>query len=165
MINYLLRRILLLIPTLFGITIVTFVVMQFAPGEPAVLQQAEESGIVGTSGEAARNLEKFREMYHLDEPIYVQYGYWIKRLVVLDFGESLIDHRPVLAKINARIWNTLQINIIAFVLAWLIAVPLGIFSAVYRRSLMDNVSTVVVFVLYSMPTFWTALLLIILFRQ
>lgn len=163
MLAYFLRRLLLMVPTLFGITVVTFGVMQLAPGEPAVIQQMQESGMTGSTVDLSRNVERFRKMYHLDRPVLVQYGYWLGRLLRLDFGDSLIDQRPVIARIRARIWNTLQINLIAFAISWALAVPLGIASAVWRRSAFDNVSTLVVFVLYSLPTFWVALLLIMLF--
>lgn len=163
MLAYIVRRLLLMVPTLFGITIVTFCVMQLAPGEPAAIQRMEEAASIGTTVDMSRNLELFREQYHLDEPIPIQYFYWLKRLVVLDFGTSLIDHRPVLTKIRARIWNTIQINLLAFGLAWLMAIPLGILSAVWRRTWTDNVTTVVLFVLYSLPTFWIALLFILFF--
>lgn len=159
MLTYTLRRLAYLIPTLFGITLVTFVIISLAPGDPAQLIQ---SGTMSSS----ISLEAYNEMlrlYGLDKPIHVRYFVWLKRLVTFDFGRSFLDHRPVLVKIGERLPATLLLNIVSLVLAILIAVPLGLYSAVRQHSRFDKVGGTVLYMLYSLPEFWVALILIMVF--
>jgi len=101
MINYLLRRLLIIIPTLFGITLVTFIIIHLAPGDPVKMQYG---GALSTKGGNSKlHLEEMRRVYHLDEPIIKQYGRWLLRIASLDFGKSMIDNRPVLTKIFERL--------------------------------------------------------------
>ncbi|MBD1400995.1 ABC transporter permease [Pelovirga terrestris] len=154
MLPYLARRLLLLIPLLLGITLISFVVIHLAPGEPTDLQTQ-------MNPQASAELqERLRRQYGLDQPLYVQYGQWLGRLAVLDFGESFAgDRRPVIDKILERLPVTILINLlsIAFILA--VSVPLGILSAVRRNSLFDRATTILVFTGFAMPSFWLALLL------
>ncbi len=154
MLPYLARRLLLLIPLLLGITLISFVVIHLAPGEPTDLQTQ-------MNPQASAELqERLRHQYGLDQPLYVQYGQWLGRLAVLDFGESFAgDRRPVIDKIFERLPVTILINLlsIAFILA--VSVPLGIISAVRRNSLFDRTTTILVFTGFAMPSFWLALLL------
>lgn len=155
MIAYLFRRILLLIPLLIGITLITFGVMQLAPGKPTdVLTDLN----IKTSAEARQRLVK---LYGLDRPWYVQYGRWLRRLAVLDFGRSFKDDRPVLEKIAERLPATLLLNVSSLILILLIALPLGVLSAVRQDSFLDRATAVFVFAGFSVPTFWLALLLMI----
>lgn len=154
MLPYLARRLLLLIPLLLGITLISFVVIHLAPGEPTDLQTQ-------MNPQASAELqERLRRQYGLDQPLYVQYGQWLGRLAVLDFGESFAgDRRPVIDKIFERLPVTILINLlsIAFILA--ISIPLGVVSAVRRNSLFDRSTTILVFTGFAMPSFWLALLL------
>jgi peptide/nickel transport system permease protein len=154
MLPYLARRLLLLIPLLLGITLISFVVIHLAPGEPTDLQTQ-------MNPQASAELqERLRRQYGLDQPLYVQYGQWLGRLAVLDFGESFAgDRRPVIDKIFERLPVTILINLlsIAFILA--VSIPLGIVSAVRRNSLFDRSTTILVFTGFAMPSFWLALLL------
>jgi peptide/nickel transport system permease protein len=155
---YLIRRLLISIPLLFGILAMSFVMLKLAPGEPSVIQQdlqARQSG-------AQR--ETLRQLYGLDKPIYVQFGRWIWRAVRLDFGRSYMpDARPVMAKIKERIPITLGLNVLELLVIFAVAVPLGILSAVRQYSLFDKATTLFVFVGFATPDFWLALLLMILF--
>jgi len=154
MLPYLIRRLLLLIPLLLGITLISFVVIHLAPGEPTDLQTQ-------MNPQASSELqERLRRQYGLDQPLYIQYGQWLGRLAVLDFGESFAgDRRPVIDKIFERLPVTILINLlsIAFILA--VSIPLGIISAVRRNSMFDRSTTILVFTGFAMPSFWLALLL------
>ncbi|SPQ00013.1 Oligopeptide transport system permease protein AppB [Candidatus Sulfobium mesophilum] len=165
MLTYLMKRMLELIPTLFGITLISFFIIHLAPGKPTDIFTELNPKI---TPEAREKLEKY---YGLDKPIIVQYGLWLKRIVRLDFGESFSsDHRPVMEKIwngrkpliERRLFVTFMINLLSMVVILIIALPLGIFSATHQNTLYDKIATTAVFVGFAMPTFWLALLLMIL---
>ncbi|MDP3787210.1 MAG: ABC transporter permease [Candidatus Omnitrophota bacterium] len=157
MVNYLLRRLLGLVPVLFGITVITFFVIHLSPGKPTRLQ-AEMSPKITLEAR-----EKLDRLYGLDKPIHVQYWRWINKLARFDLGSSFTDDRPVSQKIFERIPVTITINILSLALIFLIAVPIGIASAVRENSLFDKFSTIFVFLGFAMPTFWLALLAMSLF--
>ena len=158
MLNYLIRRLIMMVPLMLGITIVTFGVIHLAPGEPIDKMTDMNPKI------SAQSKQRMREMYNLDKPLHVQYGLWISRLVVLDFGKSFSsDNRPVLDKIAERIPITLSINIISLIIIFVLSIPIGVLSATHPYSLFDKGSTLFVFVGFSAPGFWLALLLMILF--
>ena len=157
MLNYLARRLLLMVPLLIGITIITFIVIHLAPGNP--VEVATEMN--PKAGAQAR--ENLKKLYGLDRPLHVQYISWVGRLARLDFGTSYIDGRPVLDKIVERLPITIRINILELLGAFLVAMPLGIKSAVRQNSFFDKATTVIVFLGFSIPSFWLGLLLMILF--
>jgi peptide/nickel transport system permease protein len=157
MLLYIIKRLLLMIPLIFGITLVTFTVIHLAPGSPVEVQ-TEMS--LKASAQAKENLKK---LYGLDKPLHIQYLDWLKRFVSLDFGKSFVDGRKVVDKIIERIPITLTINILSLILIFITAIPIGILSATKQYSLFDKLSTVFVLVGFSTPTFWLALLLMILF--
>jgi peptide/nickel transport system permease protein len=158
MIRYLLKRILLMIPLLLGITVITFSVIHIAPGEPVEMQVAMNPKIT------AEARERLRKFYGLDKPLYVQYGVWVKKLAMLDFGRSFApDNRPVVDKIKERIPVTISLNIIALIIEFGVAIPIGILAAVRRDTIFDKGMTVFVFLGFAVPTFWLALLLMYLF--
>ena len=157
MLTYLFKRLLEMIPTLVGITLISFFIIHLAPGKPTdVLADLNPK----MTPEARERLEKY---YGLDKPIHIQYGMWLKRIVKLDFGDSFsTDRRPVWTKIKERLPITILINSLALVLIFVIAIPIGVSSAVRPYSLYDKITTVVVFIGFAIPTFWLALLLMIL---
>ncbi len=158
MILYIAKRLLLMIPVLLGITIISFAVMKMAPGDPTSLL----TDLNPNMNEEAIN--RIRAHYGLDKPWYVQYGKWLKNMLVLDFGRSFAaDNRPVIDKIVERIPITLLINILSLTLILSIAIPIGVLSAVKKDSLFDRATTVFVFLGFAIPSFWLALLLMILF--
>ena len=160
--TYILKRLLLMIPTILGITIVTFGIIRLAPGDPAAMRVG--SSLQGTIGEeqlAREIIEKTRAQFGLDKPIPVQYLLWLQRIVTLDFGRSYKDNRPVMDRIRERIPVTLQLNIISIFLVYLFAVPIGIFSSTHQYSFSDKAVTLFLFILYSMPSFWMATMLIL----
>ena len=159
MLGYALRRLLIAIPLLVGITFVSFLVIHLAPGEPAEIQTGDLSI---QSDKQMR--ERLREEYGLDKPLPVQYWNWVKRLSRLDFGKSFSpDARPVLQKIGERLPVTLLLNVVEMLLIIALSVPIGVLSATRQYSTFDKVTTVFVFVGFATPDFWFALLLIMLF--
>jgi len=158
MFGYLARKSVEMIVTLFGITLLSFFIIHLAPGKPTDVLTDMNPKI---TPEMRERLEKY---YGLDKPIIVQYGLWLKRVVKFDFGDSFsTDRRPVWDKIRERIPVTLGINILSLVLIFAVAVPIGIYSALRRYSLFDKATTVFVFVGFATPSFWLALLLMMLF--
>ena len=159
--QYLIRRLLLIIPTFFGITLITFLVIQLAPGDPAAMKLKMSSDQASLSDKVTIEIvEQTRELYGLDKPLWTQYMIWLRRIVTLDFGNSYKDHRPVIDKIAERLPITIELNLISIFLVYLIAIPIGVFSAVRQGTFGDRMTTVVLFILYSLPNFWVAVLLI-----
>ena len=163
MIGYIFKRMLLIIPTFIGITVITFAIIQLAPGDPVAMKlQGSQQGLKSEAF-AKTVIAETRKIYGLDKPIYVQYGMWMKRLATLDFGESFKDHRPVIKKIAETLPITLTLNILTIVIIYIISIPLGIFSALSPKSIIDKFITLILFVLYSLPSFWVASVLIVIF--
>jgi peptide/nickel transport system permease protein len=156
---YALRRLLLAIPLLIGITFISFLVIHLAPGTPGEVQTGD------LSIQSDKEIQKLLiELYDLDKPLHVQYGKWLTRIVRLDFGKSFSpDARPVLQKIGERLPVTLLLNIVEMLIIVVLAVPIGVGSATRQYSMFDKVTTVFVFVGFATPDFWLALLLMILF--
>lgn len=147
-----------MVPLLIGITIICFAVMHLAPGSPTDLQTQMNPRAT------AEMKERLRAMYDLDKPLHRQYLSWVSKLVVLDLGRSFSpDRRPVADKILERLPITIFINILSMILILIVAIPIGVLSAVRQNSLFDKITGVFVFVGFSIPTFWLALLLMILF--
>ena len=156
MTNYIIRRILLLFPTLFGITLLTFFLIRLAPGNAALLKGGE-SGRAMT----AEQRDEIIKLYGLDKPPLTAYFDWVGKVAHGDFGDSFVDNRPVSEKIGERIGLTMSIAGSALVLSYLIGIPLGVIAAIKRGQTVDRVISFVVFVLYSIPSFAAALLLIL----
>ncbi len=155
-----------MIPTLFGITLLSFFIIHLAPGKPTDVLTEMNPKI---TPEARERLEK---LYGLDKPIVEQYWVWLKRIVYLDFGESFsTDRRPVIEKIwdtkqpfmERRLFITFMINILSMFVIFLVAIPIGVSSATHQYSLYDKITTTFVFVGFATPAFWLALLLMIFF--
>lgn len=134
-----------------------FVVMHFAPGDPASIRYGLNPEVSGSAR------ADFSRMYDLDRPVLIQYTMWMRRFLSLDFGRSLTDDHPVISKILSRLPATILLQGVSLLVIFFIAIPIGIMSAVRRNSLFDRVMTILVFIGYAMPTFWLALLLILLF--
>jgi len=147
-----------IIPLYLGITIITFLIIHLAPGKPSDLEAQMRPGLAL----AAERLEK---IYGLDKPLPIQYWNWFKKMIMFDFGISFKDSQPVLKKIVATLPNTLLLNLASLLVIYLIAVPMGILSAVKQYSLFDKVSTIFVFIGMAIPSFWLALLLILIFSM
>ncbi len=157
MLGYILRRLINSVPILLGITLITFFVIHLAPGNPTLYEGAFNPKV---KPEAIKRLER---LYGLDRPLYQQYLMWLKKLIHLDFGTSFVDGKPVIDKIKERLPVTLLINLLSLLIILAVALPIGVISAVKRNSILDKALTVFVFVGFSMPGYWLALLLMILF--
>jgi peptide/nickel transport system permease protein len=157
MLIYIIKRILLMIPILFGITLLSFGIMHLAPGGPA---EAQMEFSAKASPEAR---ERLRKLYGADQPVYKQYATWLKKFTTLDFGVAFADGRKVKDKIFESLPITLTINLLSLGLIILIAIPIGILSATHQYSLLDRFTTMFVFIGFSTPSFWLALLLIYFF--
>jgi peptide/nickel transport system permease protein len=156
--SYLIKRLLMMIPVLLGITLISFAVMKMAPGDPTSLV----TDLNPNMNEEA--IKRIRAHYGLDQPWHVQYFKWLKNMLMLDFGRSFAsDNRLVIHKIMERIPITLLINILSMIVIMAVAIPIGVMSAVKQNSLFDKGTTIFVFLGFAIPTFWLALLLMILF--
>lgn len=157
MLQYIVRRLLFMIPLLLGITIITFVIVHLSPGGPADM-------LTGLSPKVSAEAKaRLHSLYGLDKPFHVQYWLWLSRLVRFDFGRSFKDGRLVIIKILERLPATLLLNVLSLLLIFFIALPIGIISAVRQDSFFDKGMTVFVFLGFSVPAFWLALLLMVLF--
>jgi peptide/nickel transport system permease protein len=158
MVLFALRRLVLAIPLLIGITFISFLVIQLAPGGPFDYLRSEETG------QDPKLIQRLNEEFGLDKPLPVQYVRWLSRIARLDFGRSFQpDNRPVLHKIGERLPITLFLNILQLLIIFFLAIPIGVASATRQYSLFDKVTTVFVFIGFATPDFWLALLLMILF--
>lgn len=155
MLAYLTRRALYALLTFLGITIATFALIHSVPGDPI----AFFIGRVGVSTIPEALLDEIRSEFHLDEPLPVQYAYWVRGVVTLDFGRSIVDRRLVTEKIVEKLPATFLLNGIAFLLAACIGVPIGLWSATRSGRRIERASAIGFFFLYSLPSFWVALLL------
>jgi peptide/nickel transport system permease protein len=158
MLLFALRRLLLAIPLLIGITFVSFLVISLAPGGPLDFLTPEDPNA------SAEVKQKLIQEFGLDQPLHVQYGRWLGRVLRLDFGRTFLpDGKPVLAKIGERLPITLLLNVVEMLIILGLAVPIGVLSATRQYSLYDKITTVFVFVGFATPDFWLALLLMFLF--
>lgn len=159
--QYLLKRILLLIPTLIGISMISFLIIQLAPGDPATMRLGDATQGIRDQALAEQIIRETRALYGLDRPLHEQYFSWLRRIVTLDFGNSLKDQRPVWDKIKERLPVSIQLSGISLILAYLISIPIGVYSATHQYGRMDQATTVFLFTLYSLPNFWVATLAIV----
>lgn len=160
---YIIRRLLLIIPTFIGISILTFALIQLAPGSPIAYKLQGVEGAMKADAATQDIIEQTKALYGLDKPVPVQYVLWLGRLVRLDFGNSMKDQRPVIDKIGEALPITLQFNILSLFLIYLISIPIGVYSATHPGTFRDSAITLFLFIIYSMPAFWVAMLLILFF--
>jgi len=160
MTKYMLKRVLLIIPTFIGITVITYMMIRLAPGDYTTLR-AGMQGELKTSAMGKQIMEEEKKLYGLDKPVYIGYFKWLKKLVVLDFGLSRKDGRPVIERMGDALPITLSLNLISLLLMYMISVPVGILSAIKKDSFYDRFSSLILFILYSLPSFWVALLLLL----
>ncbi len=154
---FLLKKLLELIPTFFGITLIIFFVIHLAPGNPIDSMGTFNPNITSES------LKQMKKIYHLNQPLYTQYIIWLKSVLGFNFGISLVDGRNVMDKVLERLPVTVGINVATLILTFLIGVPIGIISSLKKNKLIDKIFTFFVFSGYAMPSFWLALLLMITF--
>jgi peptide/nickel transport system permease protein len=158
--QYIFRRILMAIPTLFIIALVGYISMELPPGDYVTryVAQLEASGQSGARDRGAT----LRQLYHLNEPSTVRFVSWFSSFMTGDFGDSMIYQKPVKELIAERLPLTLALTIPCFLLSWGIGVTLGVFSATHQYSLGDNVATIIAFIGLGLPSFLIALALLVL---
>ena len=149
------RRLLMLIPVLLGVSLVVFSIVHIIPGDPARIM----AGVDATGEE----IELIRRQLNLDKPVYVQYFLWISKALSGDWGRSIVTNQAVLPEVIHRFSATLQLTIAAMILAVLIGVTVGVVSATKPYSLFDHLSMVAALFGVSMPIFWMGLMFIFLF--
>lgn len=153
--GYLLRRLLSLIPVVFGVTVLVFLIMHLTPGDPARI-------MLGAAGRP-EDVENLRHELGLDQPIYVQYGRWIERAAHGDLGRSIALRRPVLDEVVARFKNTLLLSTAAMLVSFPLGIAIGVVSAVRRGTLLDRVAILLATFGLSLPSFWFGMVLIMIF--
>ncbi|MBI5956996.1 MAG: ABC transporter permease [Chloroflexi bacterium] len=159
MLAYILRRILVMIPTLFVVSVVTFIIIQLPPGDFITSLQAEIAASGG--GQDAATLEGLRHRYGLDQPFYIQYLKWISGFPRGDFGYSLEWNAPVWDLIADRLALTLLVSGLALVFMWVVSIPIGVYSATHKYSPSDNALTLLGFLGLSVPDFMLALVYLV----
>ncbi|MDA1227882.1 MAG: ABC transporter permease [Chloroflexi bacterium] len=160
MLAFLARRVVVAIGTLWVVSVIAFAIIQLPPGDyvTAYIAALASSGTIVTDGEA----ETLRELYGLGDPIFVQYSKWISEVVKGDFGQSLEYKLPVTEVIGDRLWTTIAVAGVAVLFVWIVALPIGIYSAVKQYSLADYASTFIGFLGLAVPNFLLALVLMYL---
>jgi peptide/nickel transport system permease protein len=157
--QYIIKRLLLAVPTIFGAITLVFFAMQAAPGDPSSLFIRPDM----PPAESAEMLKRINEKYGFDDPIYVQYFRYIQKLVRLDLGESLREGTSVLDDLKSRLPNTLRLGLAALAISAVLGISLGVLSAIHRGTWIDNVAISLALIGVSIPSFWLALTLILIF--
>jgi peptide/nickel transport system permease protein len=154
--RYVIKRLLLMIPILFGVSVLTFSLVKLLPGDPvSFILQFQEA-----SPELRAHL---RAQYNLDKPIWVQYLLWVQDAIMLDFGDSVITDRSVAGSITARLPHTIVLGVIAWLIAAGIGIPAGIIAAARKGEMADEVSRVAALLGIATPNFWLGLMLLLVF--
>jgi ABC-type dipeptide/oligopeptide/nickel transport system permease component len=153
--TFILRRLLLAIPTLFGVLVVAFLLLYVAPGDPV-------ESMVGERADTA-TIARLRSQLHLDDPLYKRFGYYVGNVVTGDLGRSYITNRPITQDIRERFPKTLQLAGAAMLMATLIGLTLGVLSARSPGGFADRFALGIAYLGISFPVYWVGLLLILLF--
>ncbi|PVB62432.1 ABC transporter permease [Labrenzia sp. 011] len=154
MLSYIARRLVIAIPTLILVSIFVFVLQKLLPGDPALVLAGEERD--------PEVLAFIREKYHLNDPIILQYFHWVKAMLQGDLGISLRTRQPVLDLIADKLPVTIQLAVMAMVIAFAIGIPAGILSAVKKGTAIDYIANFVALSGLSIPNFWLGIMLIML---
>ena len=169
MLSYILKRILLMIPTLLGALTVTFVVIQFVPGGPIEQIMAEQRAGSGDGGfrartdNTAKQIEELKKLYGFDKPAHVRYVEMLKNFATFNLGRSFMQNKDVWELIKEKLPVSMSLGLWTFVISYLISVPLGIAKAVREGSRFDTISTLFVLVGFAIPGFVLGVFLIVLF--
>jgi peptide/nickel transport system permease protein len=155
MLSYVLRRLAIAIPTLFLVSILVFSLLKFLPGDPAIALAGEERD--------PTVIEFLRQKYSLDQPLYVQYGKWLTGIAQGDFGQSIRTRLPIGEMIAQKLPVTIQLSVMAMILAALIGIPAGIIAALKRGTAADYGVSIIGLAGLSVPSFWLGIMLILLF--
>lgn len=176
MLAYIIKRILLMVPTLFGILLITFAVMQFVPGGP-VEQLVQELRGRGAAGEVATSdntyrgregvdparIEEIRKLYGFDQPAHVRFWEMLKRFAHFDLGTSYFHHKSVWELVKEKLPVSISLGLWTFLISYLVSIPLGIAKAVRHGSRFDLITSTVILAGYAIPSFVLGVTLLVLF--
>src|SRR3989304_4083014 len=152
MLRHIVQRLLNLIPLLFGVTLISFIIIQLSPGD--FLSEMRLNPVV-----SSETVEAMRRNFGLDQPLHIQYLKWLRAIFLRgDLGYSFAYHVPVTWLIGSRLLNTLILNLAALVIAWLVAIPIGIHAATRQDSFSDNTLSMTAYLGISTPTFFSGLM-------
>lgn len=154
--KYALKRLLLLIPVFIGVTAVVFLLLKLVPGDPVAV-------LLPPQARTPEQIASLRTRLGLNQPLYIQYAKWLWNAMQGDLGKSYANQREVTKIIADAIWPTLQLTIVAFLVALFIAIPVGVASAVYKDTWVDNMGRVIAFTGISIPAFWLGIMVILTF--
>jgi len=155
LVEYTGRRILQIIPVLLGVSLVVFFMVRAIPGDPAQIMLGQQA--------TQEQVQQIRENMGLDKPIFVQYGLFLKDALRGDLGDSIVTGRPVTTELLTRLPATLELTTFALLIAILVGIPVGVISAVRQYSLLDKTTSVLALTGISMPIFWLAMILVVIF--
>jgi microcin C transport system permease protein len=177
MLKYFLRRLAILIPTLLGVTVVVFAIINMAPGGP-IEQKIQQMRFGGGGDSSAQGnsssrgseqgvsneiMEALKKQYGFDRPVHERYFLWLKNISTLNLGESFTYEEPVLDVIVSKFPVSLQFGILSLIISYLVSIPLGVLKAIKHGSGFDVATSFILFVFYSIPSFMLAILLIVVF--
>ncbi|MEM2366907.1 MAG: ABC transporter permease [Candidatus Bathyarchaeia archaeon] len=155
LLRYTVKRVLIGIPVIFLVSLLIFLLMQMLPGDPIKLIAGERA--------TPERIEELRRSWGLDQPIYIQYFYWLSHVMIGDFGYSYVTRLPVSHLIWSRLPYTIQLTFTALILSYILGIPIGVIAAIKRGTVVDNVTVGVATFFYSMPTYWLGLILMLIF--
>ena len=153
--SYIIKRLILFIPTLILVTVIIFLVLRIVPGDPALMIVAGEN-----EDYSEEQLEKTRKDLGLDKPIHVQYGVWVWGMLQGDFGTSFFWRSSVSDDLKERLPITLELTILALIIATMVAVPLGVLSAIKQDTIGDYIGRVITIAGIALPNFWVGIMMI-----
>jgi peptide/nickel transport system permease protein len=156
--TYISKRILLFIPTLIMVTLLVFVIVRLIPGDPALMLLFGD----GDGQFTQEELDNLRKKLGTDKPIYEQYGLWVWNMLHLDFGKSYRSEAPIAGDLKDKFAVTFELTILAVLMAVVVAVPLGVISAIKQDTLIDYVARIITLAGIALPTFWVGILTVYL---
>ena len=158
--SYLIRRILLIVPTLFLVTVIVFGAVRMVPGNVIDLMVAEMA--VGSGMGEEVDVDHLRQILGLDKPVHIQYGIWVAKVFQGDLGDSLWSHRDVTKDLINRIPVSFELGLIALIISTIVAIPIGIYSAIRQDTVGDYLGRSVAIVALSVPNFWVGTMVIVI---
>jgi peptide/nickel transport system permease protein len=151
--RYILKRFFQFIPLIIGMTFISFLIIQMAPGD--YFTQLKMNPEI-----SPETIENMRKAFGLDKPVIIQYFYWLKNIFTFNLGESFSYHVPVSYLIKIRLKNTLSLSIFSIFLTWIIAIPLGVYGGIKNKSLIEKLLSFLAYIGISVPSFFIAMLFI-----
>ncbi len=172
--DYFIRRLLLIPPTLIGVTVIVFIITRLVPGGPlerAIMETQQLNTSTGVSTQVAgqdmalsdEQLQRLREYYGFDKPILVSYGHWVWKVMRGDLGSSYRYNEPVWEVIQSRFPVSLYYGLVTLIITYVVCIPLGVLKAIKHRTIVDNISSIMIFVGYAIPGYALGSLLLLYF--